>query len=368
MSIENILREAYHKPGVTNTVNSLYNVVKGKGITRKHVTEFLENERTFQLQKRKPKDIYGGTVIPLDKGTYELDLADMSNISRLNNGITFLLVLVDSLTKYAHVLPLKNKSASKVNEVLLEFIRKHKPKGFVSDPGSEFTNNTFKALLRDENIPIRYVRVGSHAPNAERFIQNLKNMIYSYMERKGESKYIEVLDDFVKTYNNNQNSRLRMSPKEMESQPKLARLVQKVWAKIHFKRFPVIPIGTKVRKQIDKETFTKGYTNKWSQKVYTITEMRPGGEYTHDRYYINDDGNRWYRAFELQVIKGNTRDEDLPEPVRRTRDQREVARELRELHGETIGRKLRSEKEEVARRPKGTFSHVEIPGRKRTKK
>ena len=154
MDVNETLRTAYQKPGVTNSVASLYKAVKNDGITQKQVKEFFANQKTFQLQKTKRIDVYGGTVIPLENTTFELDLADLSSLSPTNGDVHFFLVLVDSLTKFTHVLPLKNNSATEVNKLLKAFIKTVKPKSFVSDPGSEFTNDTFKKLLQEENIQI----------------------------------------------------------------------------------------------------------------------------------------------------------------------------------------------------------------------
>ena len=90
MDVNETLRTAYQKPSVTNSVASLYKAVKNDGITQKQVKEFLANQKTFQLQKQKRKDVYGGTVIPVEKGTFDLHLADMSSLSLTNGGVHFL--------------------------------------------------------------------------------------------------------------------------------------------------------------------------------------------------------------------------------------------------------------------------------------
>lgn len=162
---DQILEEAFLQPGVTNSVASLFNAVKHKGYTRKQVEAFLADKETAQVAQKVTKH-YGGTVIALTKGTFELDLADMSKLKKDNNGISWFLVAIDSLTKFAHVLPMKNKTAGVVNDTFSDFIKEHNVTSIVADPGSEFTNNTFKKILKDNNISIRYTRVGYHAPNA----------------------------------------------------------------------------------------------------------------------------------------------------------------------------------------------------------
>ena len=47
-----------------------------------------------------------------------IDLADTSNISDDNNGITYLLFVIDIFSKYLWVKPLKNKTAKDVVKAL----------------------------------------------------------------------------------------------------------------------------------------------------------------------------------------------------------------------------------------------------------
>jgi len=48
----------------------------------------------------------------------QFDLADFSNYSRLNQGVNFLMCIVDVYTRYAWVYPLKNKSSSETSKYL----------------------------------------------------------------------------------------------------------------------------------------------------------------------------------------------------------------------------------------------------------
>ena len=189
--MEDILDEAYNTPGVTNSIASLFNAVKNQGITRDKVTEYLANKEAAQINKKVEK-VYGGTYVPLTKGTFELDLADMSKLAKHNGGISWFLVVIDSLTKYAHVLPMKNKNAGTVNKHFEEFLKTHKVESLTSDPGSEFTNNGWKALLEKYKVNHRYTRVNFHAPNAEHFIKSLKEMIFAYLDKKKTKTYDDV--------------------------------------------------------------------------------------------------------------------------------------------------------------------------------
>ena len=52
------------------------------------------------------------------------DLADMRAFSKHNDGVTFLLLIIDIFSKYGWVIPLKNKEGKTVAEALKKYLRK----------------------------------------------------------------------------------------------------------------------------------------------------------------------------------------------------------------------------------------------------
>ena len=84
---------------------------------------------------------------------WSADLADMQLISKLNKGFRFLLCVIDICSKYAWVVPLKDKKGISIvnafQKILKESDRNEaKPKGcrpnkIWVDKGSEFYNNSF---------------------------------------------------------------------------------------------------------------------------------------------------------------------------------------------------------------------------------
>ena len=71
---------------------------------------------------------------------WEIDLVDMQSVKTYNNGVSFLLICIDVLSKYAWVYPLKNKtniSVIKAFESLFESTER-RPITIQSDKGKEF--------------------------------------------------------------------------------------------------------------------------------------------------------------------------------------------------------------------------------------
>ena len=83
------------------------------------------------------------------------DLADMQLISKYNNQIQFLLC-VHVFSKYALVIPLKDRKGVMVTNVFQEILDKLgcKPNKIWLDKGSEFYNRTMKSWLKDSNLEV----------------------------------------------------------------------------------------------------------------------------------------------------------------------------------------------------------------------
>ena len=78
-----------------------------------------------------------------------VDLADMQLLSKYNQGTRFLLCVIDIFSKYAWIVPLKDKkdiSIVKAFQIILKQSNR-KPNKIWVDKGSEFYNAYFKKLL-----------------------------------------------------------------------------------------------------------------------------------------------------------------------------------------------------------------------------
>ena len=81
---------------------------------------------------------------------FETDLVDMSHLSKYNDGSRYLLTCTDVLSKYAWVVPLKNKSGeyvAKAFQSILTYTGRYCQK-LHTDEGKEFYNSKFRAMLK----------------------------------------------------------------------------------------------------------------------------------------------------------------------------------------------------------------------------
>ena len=74
-----------------------------------------------------------------------VDSADMQSLSKYNKGIKYLLCVIDLFSKYALVIPLKDKKRTSIVNAFQKTIAERKKTNKIwVDQGSEFYNQSFK--------------------------------------------------------------------------------------------------------------------------------------------------------------------------------------------------------------------------------
>ena len=107
----------------------------------------------------------------------------MQLIFKFNKGFRFLLCVIDVFSKYARVVPLKDKKGISIVNAFRKILKEsdRKPNKIWVDKGSEFYNNSFKKWLKDNDIEMYSIHNEGKSVVAERFIRTLKNKISKYM-------------------------------------------------------------------------------------------------------------------------------------------------------------------------------------------
>ena len=107
----------------------------------------------------------------------------MQLISKFNEGFRFLLCLIGIFSKYAWIVPLKDKKGVSIINAFQKILddSHRKPNKKWDDKGSEFSYNFFKKWFKDNNTQMYSIRNEGKSVVAERFIRTLKTKIYKYM-------------------------------------------------------------------------------------------------------------------------------------------------------------------------------------------
>ena len=77
----------------------------------------------------------------------------MQSLSKHNKGIKYLLCATDLFSKYAWVVPIKDKKGASIVNAFKKIISEgRKPNKIWVDQGSDFYNNAFKDFLKINNL------------------------------------------------------------------------------------------------------------------------------------------------------------------------------------------------------------------------
>ena len=227
------------------------------------LAEELRKPIIRKFKKRKAHSVFKDNI-------WGADLADMQLISKYNKRIRSLLCVIDIFSKYALVVPLKDKKGVSIIAAFQSILKQsnRKPNKIWVDKGSEFYNASFKKSLQDNDIVMYSTHNEGKSVAAERFIRTLKNKIYKYITSISKNVYIDKLDDIVNEYNNTYHTTIKMNPIDVKGN-RYINTDEEVNDKD-----PKFKVGDYVRISKYKNIFAKGYTPNWSEEVFVIKKVK----------------------------------------------------------------------------------------------
>lgn len=235
---------------------------------------------------------------------FQADLVDMSAYAKQNQGFHFLLTVIDTFSKYAWVVALKNKSGRSVKDALSSvFDEGRVPRHLQTDDGLEFYNQNVKALLKEHGI--KHYSVYSHlkASIIERWNRTLKTAMWKEFSMNGSYRWIDIVQPLCDDYNNSFHSTIKMRPVDVNkfNEEKLLRHVYRIDEPLVSKT--KFAVGQHVRISKYKHVFEKGYTPNWSNEIFKIAKIR----YTNPETYLLIDSQDnpikgGFYKYELQSV------------------------------------------------------------------
>ena len=224
-----------------------------------------------------------------------VELADMQLLSKFNKGFRFLLCVIDIFSKYAWVIPLKDKKGVSIFNAFQIILKESNRK-----PNKIWVDKESKKWLRDNNIKMYSTHNEGKSVIAERFIKTLKNKIYKYILQYQKMCIFINYMILLKKYNNTYHTSIKMKPVDVKDN-----------TYIDFKKEvndknPKFKIGDHVRISKYKNIFAKGYMPHWSEEIFVFSKIKNTVPWT---YVLNDlNGEEIIGTFyenELQKTKQN---------------------------------------------------------------
>ena len=139
-----------HPAGFTGSAKVLASAVNSSVKDARH---WLAGEDPYTLYKQarkrfKHEQIY---VEGLDS-QFAADLIDVQSLTDANDGIKYILTVVDTLSKYAWAVGLRDKTANTVAKALKVIFKERKPRRLRTDRGREFLGAAVQNLLKENDI------------------------------------------------------------------------------------------------------------------------------------------------------------------------------------------------------------------------
>jgi transposase InsO family protein len=317
--LNRILSELYYDPsneGSYGGVNRLWMSARKQpgleSITQEQVKRFLVDQHSYSLHKPARRNFKRNKtyVAGIDR-QWQADLADMQDASKDNDGFRYLLTVVDVFSKFAWVIPIKDKSAHSLVQAfkaLFTASDPRRPLKLQTDKGTEFLNAPVKRLLSSLNVHLFASNSDKKAAVVERFNRTLKTRIFHFFTHRRTYRYIDVLQRLVDSYNNSVHRSIGMAPSRVRIQDE-----DRIWVKLYgsgglapANSSKGIRDGRMVRVSKVKGIFEKGYLPNWSEEHFTVDSS---AKHPRKVYKLKDDSGEtvhgsWYPE-ELQPIEKN---------------------------------------------------------------
>ena len=284
------------------------NKFRPKGYTKKEVREWLQTQDPYTLHKptrrkfpRRQVIVYG-----IDH-QWQADLVDVAKLASYNKGFKYLLTCIDVLSRYAWVVPLKDKTGKSLKEAFRVIFESGRlPIRLQTDRGTEFTNRVFQKFLKENDVHhFSTYNIETKASIVERFNRTLKTKMWKYFTHREVLTYEDVLPEMVESYNRTVHRSIGMPPSEV-TWANQTTVSKRLYGRKGPKTSCKFVAGDRVRLGKTRRTFKKGYLPNWTEELFTVVkciETRP------PVYVVKDDRG--------EVLEGTFYAEELQKVIKK---------------------------------------------------
>ncbi|XP_068684361.1 uncharacterized protein [Montipora foliosa] len=248
---------AYTDPQTPGSLGGVARYAQAQGLTQKEASRELQGEFTYTLHRPVRRRFETLPVLVFHKDEqWQADLVEVQPLKRWNGGHRNLLTVIDVLSKYAWVVPVKNKTGTAVTQAFENVLRQgRKPQRLQTDLGKEFYNAPFRRMLEREGIQ-------------------------HFNARGCQSIHSATLQSYVERTHTPHRS-IGMAPRDVTDDNERV-----VWTKLYGKRLkrrplPKLNVGDRVRLSKKHRPFKKGYLPGWTEEVFIVRRMVRGPVVTY---------------------------------------------------------------------------------------
>ncbi len=266
-------------PALFSGASRLYQECQRQNIsvTWKQIKEYLRTQNVHSLHLISPEKHIRSRLI-----SYSIDYSWESNLAvapypTSNKNVKFIMVVTDLLSDYIWAYPMQRKTAGAAttafNQLMVDTGRKCSL--LTTDSGTEYTNNTFQNLLKQNDIYHHLAGGKLKASAAEYSIRLMKSAIFKYLTQNGGKKYIDQLPNLISGLNSRRMKSLNgLAPDQITIANQNAVFMYKYSAALQKQVEVKYRIGQLVRIRLKKVgAFDKGYTQNFSAETFKIKKI-----------------------------------------------------------------------------------------------
>ena len=286
---------------VKNIIRSKRKLGLGVEDHNKILSEELHKPKRKNYPRRK-------IIVNYINEIFAADLVEMQKFAKLNKGYRYLLTCIDIFSKFAWVIPLKDKRGITIKNALQKIFKQRKCKFVWTDRGTEFYNKQVQDLLNENNIKL-YSTNNSEIKSSviERFNRTFKNMMYKKFTENNNTIFYNILYELVNNYNNKYHSTIKMSPTE-GSKKINEKKIKNIYNFEKTKKPSKFKIGDRVRISLEKNIFEKSYETNWTEEIFEIYDIKYSNV---PYYYLKDLNNEKLNGTFYEQELQKTRQDDL---------------------------------------------------------
>ena len=221
MNFDKLLNDLYYKYKNYDGINELYKKAKAlnKDIKKEDVSKWLKAQSTHQ--QTTIKEIKKVNYLPIyseSHYSFQIDLTFFPKYKSQNKDYYVLFTAINVNSRYAYAYYAKNKEASTIIDMLNKFKDNAlEIDDITCDYGKEFIDKNVKKWFEDNDIKVFYVKDDNHTKLSiiNRFHRTLKDKLLKHFIANDTTKWIDVIDEIIKNYNNTSNQGIEnLTPRE----------------------------------------------------------------------------------------------------------------------------------------------------------
>jgi hypothetical protein len=261
-----------------------------RNISLSKVIAWLKKNDIYTLRRKVTRKFDRTKVyVPHPNYEWDLDLMDMQDYAKENDGFKYVIVMIDLFSRFGHTVPIKGKTANFVIDGMKTVFDKVKPVWIRTDKGGEFLNKKVKDYLKKEKIGHIVTQNEPKANFAERFIKTLKNKIVRVMLYRNSASYIKDLPKLTYSYNNTVHRSIDEKPADVKGKAAIERVYETQYILPLFKKGQKtiqknlatgrtkpkrykFKVGDQVRITHLRHVFSREYDVRWTGEIFTVTQ------------------------------------------------------------------------------------------------